>query len=216
MRKLVLKMSVSIDGFVGGPNGEIDWIFKSMDASVLEWLAATLETAGLHIMGSRTYQDMVAYWPHSSDILAAPMNEIPKVVFSKKGIVAPDARLTTTALKDASRSTKTGQVGDATSLRSWREARVASGHLAEEIQRLKREPGNYILAHGGAGFARSLAATGLVDEYRLLIHPVALGVGLPLFASLTESLHLQLVESTAFNSGAIASVYRAPLVEALR
>src|SRR5215510_1131637 len=101
MRKLVLKMSVSVDGFVAGSNGEIDWLLRTMDKSALEWIENTLWQAGVHIMGSKTFHDMAVYWPTSSDPLAAPMNEIPKIVFSKTGTIAK--RETTQALKDATR-----------------------------------------------------------------------------------------------------------------
>lgn len=208
MRKVILKMSVSIDGFVAGPNGEIDWIFRSMDAGVMSWLAETLGQAGVHIMGSRTYQDMAAYWPHSTDILAVPMNQIPKVIFSKKGAVGPDAELATTALKNASDAVAANRASDPAVLQSWTGARVASGDLQEEIRQLKQEPGNHILAHGGARFASSLAARGLIDEYRLLIHPVALGSGLPLFGDLPEPLHMRLAQSIDFSSGIVARVYQ--------
>src|SRR5690349_23411059 len=104
MRKLVLKMSVSADGFVCGPNGEIDWLLRIMDQSGLDWIENTLWHAGVHIMGSRTFHDMAAYWPVSSDQLAKPMNEIPKVVFSKKGIIDKTSHINTTqALKDSTR-----------------------------------------------------------------------------------------------------------------
>ncbi len=78
MRQLILKMSVSVDGFVGGPNGEIDWIFKSYDAGATAWEVDALWQAGVHIMGSRTFQDMAAYWPTSTEPYAAPMNENPE------------------------------------------------------------------------------------------------------------------------------------------
>ena len=104
MRKLVLKMSISVDGFVAGSNGEINWLLRTMDQSGLKWIENTLWQAGVHIMGSRTFHDMAAYWPTSSDPLAAPMNEIPKIVFSKKtSIEKENAELTTQALKDATR-----------------------------------------------------------------------------------------------------------------
>ncbi len=77
MRKLVLKMHVSVDGFVGGPNGEVDWVFKSMDEGAMAWTVDALWQAGVHIMGSRTYYDMAAYWPTSTEPFAPPMNEIP-------------------------------------------------------------------------------------------------------------------------------------------
>jgi dihydrofolate reductase len=76
MRKLILKMSVSIDGFVAGPNGEADWIFRSMDEEGARWTVDTLWEAGLHLMGSRTYCDMAAWWPTSTEIFAPVMNEI--------------------------------------------------------------------------------------------------------------------------------------------
>jgi dihydrofolate reductase len=177
MRKLILKMSITLDGFVGGADGKIDWLFKTTDDEAKKWIADTIGPAGVHIMGSRTYADMAAYWPCSTDILAAPMNQIPKVVFSRTK--DPKLSATTKALEDANRQ---APVDKARAAVSWSQPRIASGDLAHEITRLKEEPGNDIIAHGGAGFARSLVASGLIDEYQLLVHPVALGVGLPLGA----------------------------------
>jgi len=213
MRKLILKMSISIDGFVGGPNGEIDWIFGSMDEGVTAWLVDTLWLAGVHIMGSRTYQDMAAYWPSSTEPFAAPMNEIPKVVFSRKGLVqSPNVTLTTAAFKDATRIKSPGDkktLDIAPSIEaSWIDVKVASGDLAGEISRLKQQTGKAILAHGGAGFARSLVESGLIDEYRLLIHPAVLGRGLSLFSGLTKPRDLKLVNTTVFGTGAVAHIYR--------
>jgi len=206
MRRLILKMSMSTDGFVAGPTGEVDWIFKSTDAVLTDWIVATLQEAGLHIMGSRTFRDMAAYWPYSSEAFAPPMNDIPKVVFSRSGNLLRGG--TTTALEDASRARPVDKaVGDA-KLASWTGARVAKGELAQEIGRLKQQPGKDILAHGGVSFARDLAAMNLVDEYRLVVHPVALGKGLALFAGLPQPLHFKLVESASFPSGATAQKYR--------
>jgi len=204
MRQLILKMSVSVDSFVGGPNGEIDWIFKRYDAGATAWTMETLWQAGVHIMGSRTFRDMAAYWPTSAEPYAAPMNEIPKVVFSRSGQL-PSA--TTQALADARRQ-RTEEATSAAALSSWSNAEIASGDLASEIARLKQQPGKPILAHGGASFARSLVRRGLVDEFRLLVHPVALGRGLALFADLDRLLDLRLISATAFDGGAIAHVYR--------
>jgi dihydrofolate reductase len=203
MRKLILKMSITLDGFVGGANGEIDWLFKTTDDEAKRWIADTVGQAGVHIMGSRTYSDMAAYWPSSTDILAAPMNQIPKVVFSRRE--HPKLSATTKALEDANRELP---VDKARASVSWSRPRVASGDLAHEIARLKEEPGNDIIAHGGAGFARSLVASGLIDEYQLLVHPVALGGGLPLFSQLSKPLPLTLVHTTTFAAGAVAHVYR--------
>jgi dihydrofolate reductase len=93
-------------------------------------------------------------------------------------------------------------------VKSWTDSRVVGGDLAVEIARLKEEPGKEILAHGGARFAQSLVKLGLIDEYRLLIHPVALGRGLPLFGALSKPIDLKLVSTTAFGGGTVANVYR--------
>ena len=84
MRRLVLKMSMSLDGFIAGPNGEIDWMIRSRDEGAKAWVAETLWQAGLHAMGSKSYFAWAEYWPASTDLLAAPMNEIPKVVFTRR------------------------------------------------------------------------------------------------------------------------------------
>jgi hypothetical protein len=81
MKKLILKMSIALDGFGGGADGAIDWLFTTLDEDAKKWIADTVGKAGVHIMGSRTFADMAAYWPGSTDVLAAPMNRIPKVVF---------------------------------------------------------------------------------------------------------------------------------------
>jgi dihydrofolate reductase len=179
MRKLILRMSMSLDGFVGGPKGNLDWIFRNTDEESIAFGVAQLWEAGVHAMGGVTYRDMAAHWPTSTEPWAPPMNEIPKVVFSK-------------TLKEA----------------SWGPTQILTGDLAEEVACLKTEPGKDILAHGGAGFARSLTRLGLVDEYWLLVHPVALGAGLSVFEDLPKPLALKLVSVKAFAGGTVAKTYR--------
>lgn len=216
-RRLVLKMSVSLDGFVAGPNGEADWVFRTQDEDSTEFVVDTLRNAGVHIMGSRSYYDMAAYWPFSDLPFAPPMNDIPKVIFSRTGIEdGPQGDRMTQALADArAHDAKARDAGErprvtptVAVLQSWAEPEVARGDLAEEILRLKQQPGNYILAHGGARFARSLVASGLVDEYRLVIHPVALGQGQALFSGLRSPIDLRLVSSTTTRRGVVAAVYQ--------
>jgi dihydrofolate reductase len=211
-RKLVLKMSVSLDGFVGGPNGEIDWIFRTMgDPKARDWIIDTLRNAGVHLMGSRAYYDMAAFWPYSDSPLAPAMNDIPKVIFSRSGIrdgtVVDRTGDVVNARKDRI-GHQTGVTPTPTVLRSWAEPTVARGDLTEEVMRLKEQPGDFILAHGGAAFARSLVAAGLIDEYRLFIHPAALGHGQPLFSALRSPVDLRLVSATPFGSGVVAAVYQ--------
>jgi dihydrofolate reductase len=131
------------------------------------------------------------------------MNEIPKLVFSRSGQQA-----TTRALLDARAHADTPLGSESKAIESWRSARVITGDLAEGIVRLKQEPGKDIYAHGGASFARSLVRLGLVDEYRLLVHPVVLGRGLPIFSELAAPCDLQLADAKRFGGGAVAHVYR--------
>jgi dihydrofolate reductase len=211
MRKLVLQMQISVDGFVAGSNGELDWVFKSIDDTTTDWIVERLWRAGVHIMGWRTFQDMASYWPTLTEPYTAPMNEIPKVVFTRKGFTSSQKVELTTAAQDASRAReKRSEVVSSTlppSAKSWDEATVVTGHLADKIVGLKQQPGKDILAHGGAGFAQALVSLSLIDEYRLILHPVALGTGLPLFSPLSKPLDLRLLSSTVFKSGSVAQVY---------
>jgi dihydrofolate reductase len=118
---------------------------------------------------------------------------------------------TTRALADAEkdRGDWQGVTPIAVVLQSWAEPTVARGELAEEIARLKDQPGDFVLAHGGARFAQSLVASGLVDEYRLVIHPVALGRGQPLFCGLRSPVDLRLISATPFDTGVVGAVYKA-------
>lgn len=190
MRRLVLKMSISLDGYVAGPNGEADWMFRHRDEAGHRWVEDTLWQAGLHVMGSKSYFAMAGYWPTSTDSLAVPMNEIPKAIFTRQASLDREAL-----------------AKDSPGARSWAEAEVINGDLATELARLKQQPGKDILAQGGAGFAQSLVASGLIDEYRLLVHPVVLGQGMPLFPPLPKPLDLQLRSTTLFRSGAMAQVF---------
>ena len=179
LRRLILQTSVSIDGYVAALDGSHPWNDDGADEAVEQWILDSVSAAGAHLMGRVTYEEMAAFWPTSTSEFARPMNELPKVVFSK-----------------------TLQQAD------WPETRIARGDLREEIERLKREPGNDLIAYGGATFDQALSRAGLVDEYRLMIQPAALGAGLPLFKDLSDPLHLELVEAMTFASGVAIHVYR--------
>lgn len=185
-----MKMSISIDGFVADPNGAADWIFKNSDEQSKAWAVEQSWDAGLIIMGRKSFEVMAPYWPTSTDAFAAPMNEIPKAVFTKKGFKGIDP----------------GHEQSAAAA-SWAGARVFDGDLAGEIRELKAGEGKPISAIGGAGFMRSLIATGLVDEYRLAIHPVVLGAGLPIFDGLAKPFYLKLVNVKVFPGGIVAHTY---------
>lgn len=130
-------------------------------------------------MGRVTYEEMAAAWPTSDSDFAKPMNEIPKVVFSK-------------TLERA----------------EWPVTRIARGDLREEIELLKGETGADLIAYVGARLHQALSRLGLVDEFRLMIQPAALGAGLPLFKDLPTPLHLDLVDARTYPSGLAIHVYR--------
>ena len=192
MRKLIMKMSITVDGFVAGANGEGDWIFKSSDETSRAWSLQQSYDASLIIMGRKSFEMMSPFWPTAPGPFAAPMNSIPKAVFSKSGYkgikTAPNTELSPAAA-------------------SWAATKIYDGDLAEEIKELKSQDGKPILALGGAGFMRSLIATGLIDEYHLNIHPVVLGSGMPIFTGVQLPMDLKLVESKSFPGGIVAHVY---------
>ena len=191
MRKLVVKMSMSVDGFVAGPDGALDWIFRHRSERSTAYLVERLETVGLHLMGRRSFEEMAGFWPTAASPFAGPMNRIPKAVFSRSGRVALPV----------------GQ-GEDPAWESWRNPRVLGTDLVADVERLKAEEGGPINALGGASFASNLVAAGLVDEFRLSVHPVALGRGLPLFAGLEEPLYLKLIDLERFETGVVVKTYR--------
>jgi dihydrofolate reductase len=179
MRKVIVLMSMSLDGFVAPAKGAEDHRAAPEDPALKQLKLAWLRQVGIHAMGRVTYQEMAEHWPASTDAYAAPMNELPKVVFSK-------------TLEKA----------------EWNDSRVARGDLAEEIASLRAEPGGDIIAWGGASFVQALSRAGLVDEYRLVINPIALGRGLPLFKDLDAPVRLHLLQATTYENGATLHVYR--------
>jgi dihydrofolate reductase len=181
MRKLVLQMGMSLDGVVAlrGRHGAGGWGLPPEDPALKERKLEWLRNTGLHLMGRNTYEEMSGFWPVSDDAYAAPMNDIPKMVFSK-------------TLERA----------------EWADSRIARGDLDTEISELKRGAGKEMIAWGGAAFAQSLVRLGLVDEYRLVLQPVALGHGFPLFKDLAAPLRLELIDAQTYNTGAALHVYR--------
>jgi dihydrofolate reductase len=171
-------MSVSLDGYAAPIDGSTDWIAAGSSDDALSWTVETVSNAGAHLMGATTYAVMAAYWPGASGPFAKPMNEIPKVVFS-----------------------------DSLASTDWGETMIVAGDLAEAITQLKQKRSDrYPLAHGGVRFARSLVETGLIDEYRLLIHAVVLGAGERIFLA---PLTIEPISTTVFSGGAVAHVFEA-------
>jgi dihydrofolate reductase len=179
-RRLILYMSMSLDGFAARRDGTMDWLGDNQrhGAHRQRAVAELLGQTGMLALGRRGGADMAQAWPGSISPTGELMNALPKVVFSS----------TLTEL-------------------DWSNARVSGRPVEEEIPELKAEPGKDIVVFGGVSFARSLAAHGLIDEYRINVQPVALGDGLPLLQGLPEPQPLELVASTAWADGPITQTY---------
>jgi len=181
MRKLVLQMGRSIDGYVsGGPEEDIGGggpQHPEVAARTMDWITH----AGAHAMGRVTYGEMSGFWPTSTDPYAKPMNEIPKIVFS-------------TTLTHA----------------DWATTTIARGDLADEVAEIKSQPGDDVIVYGGYTLAQALTRADLVDEYRLITRPVALGSGEPMFKDLPAGRRLELVEATPYPDGTVITIYRRP------
>lgn len=179
MRSVTYSMGVSLDGYVVGPDGGFNWSMP--DEEVFRFVTEEIRQVGVHLLGRRLYETML-YWetadhdpPLDDSELewAAIWKALPKVVFST----------TLSALQG--------------------NARLASGGLAEEIERLRAEPGEGDIAIGGATLAAGAAASGLIDEYRARVYPVLVGGGLPFFPRGEHRVDLELVETRTFSSGVV-------------
>ena len=185
MRKVIYSMGVSLDGFIAGPNGDFAW--SAPDEELHRFHNQQTRELGAHLLGRRLYEVMV-YWetagenPSLSDYeleFARIWKDLPKIVFSK------------------------------TLEKVEGNARLVSHGIAEEVTRLKEQPGKD-LAVGGAGLAATLAKLGLIDEYRPFVSPVVVGGGTPFFPALDEPINLELVETRTFGSRVVYLRYRCP------
>lgn len=182
MSNIILFNLITLDGFFEGPNRDINW--HNVDDEFNEFAIEQMNTADGLIFGRVTYQLMESYWPTPAataddPIVANKMNAIPKIVFSR-------------TLKKA----------------EWNNTRLVNGEAAEEIQRLKQQPRGDWFIFGSADLASSLTSLGLIDEYRVIVNPIVLGSGSPLFKGQKEPLNLKLTQSRIFRNGNVLLYYR--------
>ncbi|MDQ4034962.1 MAG: dihydrofolate reductase family protein [Chloroflexota bacterium] len=184
MRSVTYSMSVSLDGYIVGPDGGIDW--TTPDKDVFRFWIDDIRHVGVHVLGRRLYETML-YWETADQDASlddaelewtALWKPLPKVVFS-------------TTLSEVQGN-----------------ARLLSGGLAEEIERLRAEPGEGDIAIGGATLAAQVADLGLIDEYQLMVYPVLIGGGIPFFPQHERRVDLELVETRNFSSKVVYLRYR--------
>jgi dihydrofolate reductase len=183
-RKVKLQMQFSVDGFVAGPNGEMDWMAWNWDEELKNYVTELTDSSDTCLVGRVLYHGMGAHWravPEGDENYpyAQILNNFRKVVFSR----------TSPAL-------------------DWNNSELAKGTLAEEVARVKALPGKDIITYGGAGLASDLVKQNLIDEYHLFINPAAIGSGLSIWKNLEGRMNLELVHSKSFTCGIVVLCYR--------
>ncbi len=182
MRKLFAFNMVTLDGFFEGPNRDISW--HNVDDEFNQFAIEQTSTVGAILFGRVTYVGMASYWPtpvaQSNDpVVANLMNTLPKVVFSR-------------TLQNA----------------DWNNTRLIKDNVAEEILKMKQEPGNDLAVFGSAELLSGLMQMNLVDEQRVMVNPVLIGSGTPLFKNIAQKVNLKLVKTRTFKSGNVLLYYQ--------
>lgn len=190
MRKVILHMMSTLDGCVSGPQGELDWLFAINDKETDNYVFNLYTNMDGILVGRRTYLECANYWPKAAidesgqpqdRAFARLMNATPKYVFSQ-------------TLKNV----------------EWSNSSLVKGEIAQEVTKLKQQPGKNLVLIGGFSTAQTFLKQGLIDEFHLIVHPVVLGKGKRLFAveGLNNRLNLKLIKSMTFRSGVIALYYQ--------
>jgi dihydrofolate reductase len=178
MRRLIVSNLVSLDGFFEGPSKELDW--HVVDEDFFAYAKEMLRNADTLLFGAATYELMAAYWPTApADEIADKMNTLPKVVFSR-------------SLRNV----------------TWNNSRQVNTDIQEEISKLKEKPGKDIVILGSAQLVSFLLPLGLIDEYWVILNPVLLGGGKPLFTGIMERLRLKLLSTKVFAWGVVLLSYK--------
>jgi len=185
MRKIIVFNLVTIDAYFAGPNGEIDW--HNYDAEMGAFSAEQMKLLGALIFGRTTYELMASYWPtrdgtKGEPVVAGIMNSIPKIVFSK-------------TLKEV----KDGLL--------WKNVKVLPEIKTEEIIKMKEHEGGDIAIFGSGTIVQQFTNLGLIDEYRLIVNPLILGSGKPLFKNIKNKLNLKLLNTRTFKNGNVLLCY---------
>ena len=185
MRKLKLQMQLSVDGYVAGPNGEMDWMTWNWGDDIKAYVKNLTAPVATIIMGRRLAEGFIPHWeahvtnPETRDEFSTKMVETPKMVFTK-------------TMHET----------------IWDNTAIANGDLAAEVKALKRKEGGEIITYGGSSFAGALIKNNLIDEYHLFFNPAVIGTGMPIFNRLAGRLALQLVKAEQFDCGIAALCYK--------
>ncbi|MDF2959318.1 MAG: dihydrofolate reductase [Paenibacillus sp.] len=185
MRKVISFHHVSLDGYLSGPNGEMDWIV--FDEQIQEYASDVHSTADTVLYGRATYEMMAGFWPKLPESLQGSRYHVEQ------------ARWLETATKFVCSTSLTEA--------DWINSKVIKGHIPEELAALKRGDGKDMIVIGSASLSHYLIQNNLIDEYRINVNPVVLGAGVPLFKNISHRIDLKLVEAIPFKSGVVSLVY---------
>jgi dihydrofolate reductase len=186
MRRLVLFMHVSLDGFVAGPNGEMDWI--KVDDQMFEYVGRRINECDTALYGRVTYQMMEGYWPTAADQPNATKHDIEHAAWYSK------------VDKVVLSKTMEGQQLPNTI--------IISDDVEHRVKSLKQQAGKEIIIFGSPSASHTLMQYGLIDEFWLFVNPILLGKGIPLFKNIQQMTELKLVTTDVFESGVICLQYK--------
>jgi len=185
MRKLKLQVQMSVDGYVAGPNGELDWMTWIWDDQLKDYVNELHKSVNCILLGRKMTDGFISHW---AKVTANP--DDPEYSLGKKMTDTQKVVFTKTLEKS-----------------EWPNTELAKGDLADEINKLKNQDGGDIIIYGGANFVTSLIKAGLIDEYHLFVNPTALGNGLTIFNGLDEKQDLILANSTSYDCGIVVHRY---------
>ena len=184
MRKVKLVMQMTINGYVGQPNGEMDWMTWNPDDEFMNFINSHFDSSDTLLLGRKMADGFIKHWENTAD-------KNPDAPFAKKIVDTPKVVFTKTLDKS-----------------NWNNTTLAKGNLAEEIANLKKQNGKDISVVGGAGFVSSLIKEGLIDEYHLIVNPTAIGNGMTIFNSLTEIQKFTPTQAKLYPGGKIVLSYK--------
>ena len=187
MRKLKLQVQMSIDGYMSGSEGEMDWLEWEWDDDLKTYVSEITETVDCILLGRKLAEGFIDYWASHAENTdsveegAIKMNETNKIVFTKTIFKA-----------------------------EWQRTKLESGDIVEEVTKLKNQEGKDMIVYGGGTFVRTLIEAGLIDELHLFVNPTALGKGMPVFG---ESHKMELIASRAFDCGIVVLCYKQKVIQ---
>ena len=186
MRKLKLQMQLTVNGFVAGPNGELDWMLWEWDDELKKYVGELTDSIDTIILGRKMTDGFVNHWT-----TVANNPDDPEYASGKKFVDTPKVVITKTLTES-----------------KWENTTLVTGNLKDEISKLKKQKGKDIIVYGGAGTVSNLMKENLIDEYYLFVNPVAIKKGMTIFSDIKNEFRLNLVEAKQFDCGIVLLHYR--------